>query len=49
MRVIKPNWNVVEVVFALGSEILNPKTAKSKKIFCCVCNGLATKENQDEI
>lgn len=36
MIVIKSNWHVVEVVFPLGDEILNPETVKFKKILCCV-------------
>lgn len=46
---IKSNWHVAEVVFSLGSEILHPETVKFKKISCCVCYVLQTKQNQEEI
>lgn len=49
MIVIKSKRNVAEVVFSLGNEILHPETVKFKKILCCVCYVLQTKQNQEEI
>lgn len=47
--VTKSNGHTVEVVFSLGNVMLNPETVKFTKILYCVCYGLPTKQNQEEI